>query len=131
MNDAASLSSGREHQDNVPVAVQVENVLGCKWSIQLLQLVAQGCSRPSAILRACPGLSAKVMNERWRMMIRYGIVRRTVFGDRPPIQVEYALTAFGQRFIRILDEVRGLQEDLDNGIIPTCPELQHDGDGGL
>ena len=49
------------------------------------------------------------------MMMRFGIVRRTVFGDRPPIQVEYALTSFGRRFIRILDEVRRLQDDVDNG----------------
>ena len=131
MSDAASLSSERERQDAVPVAVQVENVLGCKWSVRLLQLLAQGCSRPSAILRSCPGLSAKVMNERWRMMIRYGIVQRTVFGDRPPIQVEYALTAFGRRFIRILDEVRRLQDDLDNGTLPRCAGQQRVGDGAL
>ena len=122
MAQAATASSKQEHEGNVPVALQVESVLGCKWSVQVLQLVAQGCSRPSAILRACPGLSAKVMNERWRMMIRYGIVRRTVFGDRPPIQVEYALTSFGERFIRILDEVRLLQDDVDNGSVAICPE---------
>ena len=122
----ATASSKHEHEGNVPVALQVECVLGCKWSIRLLQLVAQGCRRPSAILRACPGLSAKVMNERWRMMIRYGIVRRTVFGDRPPIQVEYALTSFGERFIRILDEVRRLQDDVDGGAVAMDPEPHED-----
>ena len=124
---ATTVPPKQEHEEDVPVVLQVESVLGCKWSIRLLQLVAQGCSRPSAILRACPGLSAKVMNERWRMMIRFGIVRRTVFGDRPPIQVEYALTSFGQRFIRILDEVRRLQDDLDNGTVAICPEQHLDG----
>ena len=123
----AAAPSKPEHHGSAPVALQVESVLGCKWSIQLLQLVAHGCSRPSAILRACPGLSAKVMNERLRMMIRYGIVRRTVFGDRPPIQVEYALTPFGERFTRILDEVQGLQDDVDNGIVAKCPEQGEDG----
>ena len=123
----ATAPSKQEYEEDVPVALQVESVLGCKWSIQLLQLVAQGCSRPSAILRACPGLSAKVMNERWRMMIRFGIVRRTVFGDRPPIQVEYALTSFGKRFIRILDEVHRLQDDLDSGTVAVCPEQHRDG----
>ena len=123
MAQAATTSEKQAHERKVPVVLQVESALGCKWSIRLLQLVAQGCSRPSAILRACPGLSAKVMNERWRMMLRYGIVRRTVFGDRPPIQVEYALTPFGERFIRILDEVRRLQDDIDKGVV--CPE-QHE-----
>ena len=127
MAQPATESSGQEREGNAPVAVQVECVLGCKWSIRLLQLVAQGCSRPSAILRACPGLSAKVMNERWRMMIRYRIVRRTVIGDRPPIQVEYALTPFGQRFTRILDEVRRLQDDVDNGSFAMCPGRREDG----
>ena len=127
MAQTATASSRQEDERKVPVAMQVESVLGCKWSIRLLQLVADGCSRPSAILRACPGLSAKVMNERWRMMMRFGIVRRTVFGDRPPIQVEYALTSFGRRFIRILDEVRRLQDDVDNGNVMTDAKPHPDG----
>ena len=127
MAQPAAASSEQERRTKAPVSLQVECVLGCKWSIRLLQLVAQGCCRPSAVLRACPGLSAKVMNERWRMMIRYGIVRRTVFGDRPPIQVEYALTPFGERFIRILDEVRRLQDDVDSGSFATDPDRREDG----
>ena len=126
MVQPTAVLSGMNNGEDVPVAVQVESVLGCKWSIQLLQLVADGCSRPSAILRACPGLSAKVMNERWRMMVRFGIVRRTVFGERPPIQVEYALTPFGRRFIRILDEVRRLQEDVDDERVAIRPEQRED-----
>jgi DNA-binding HxlR family transcriptional regulator len=54
------------------------------------------------------------MNERWRKMIRLGIVQRTVFGEKPPVEVEYVLTPFGRRFMRILDEVRRLQEAVDN-----------------
>ncbi len=95
-NDAP-FSTPRESKDggSVSVASMVESIVGCKWSVRLLQLCAEGHSRPSAFLRACPGLSAKVMNERWRKMTRFGIVRRTVFGEKPPIQVEYLLTPFG------------------------------------
>jgi DNA-binding HxlR family transcriptional regulator len=93
----------------------VESVVGCKWSVRLLQLCSQGVSRPGALLRACPGLSAKVMNERWRKMVRFGIVRRTVMGESPPLEVEYRLTPFGGRFMRILEEVRRLQEAVDKG----------------
>src|SRR5581483_3402674 len=97
----------------IPVAAMVEEIVGCKWSVRLLRLIAEGCSRPSALQRACPGLSAKVMNERLRKMIGFGIVRRTVFGEKPPVEVAYALTPFGRRFMRILDEVRRLQDSLD------------------
>ena len=100
---------------DVPVAAMVESIVGCKWSVRLLDLVAGGTARPGALLRACPGLSTKVMNERLRKMTRFGILRRTVHGTRPPLEVDYALTPFGLRFLRILAEVRRLQEDVEAG----------------
>jgi DNA-binding HxlR family transcriptional regulator len=57
------------------------------------------------------------MNERWRKMLRFGIVRRRVAGDKPPLTVEYRLTPFGRRFVRILEEVRKLQEAVDLGSV--------------
>jgi len=101
----------------IPVASMVESIVGCKWSVGLLQLLADGCSRPSALLRASTGLSAKVMNERLRKMLRFGIVRRTVFGEKPPVEVDYVLTPFGRRFIGIIEEVRRLQAAVDSGAI--------------
>ncbi len=99
--------------DAVPVAAMVESIVGCKWSVRLLQLAADGHTRPSAMLRASPGLSAKVLNERLRKMLRFGILARTVFGDKPPVEVEYTMTPFGSRFLRILDEVQRLQAAVD------------------
>lgn len=93
-----------------PVAAMVENIIGCKWSVQVLGLIADGVTRPSAVQRACPGLSAKVLNERLRKLLRFGIVSRTVRGDTPPVVVDYRLTPFGRRFLRILEEVRRLEE---------------------
>ncbi len=111
MGVESELQDGRK----IPVASMVESIVGCKWSVRLLQLCAEGHNRPGMVLRACPGLSAKVMNERWRKMIRFGIMRRRVFGLKPPVEVEYQLTAFGRRFLKILDEVRRLQEAVDDG----------------
>jgi DNA-binding HxlR family transcriptional regulator len=99
----------------------VESIVGCKWSVGLLRLLAGGCNRPSSLLRASAGLSAKVMNERLRKMLRFGIARRTVFGEKPPVEVEYILTPFGRRFMGIIEEVRRLQEAVDRGAIPKSP----------
>jgi DNA-binding HxlR family transcriptional regulator len=101
----------------VPVAAMVESVVGCKWSVRLLQLCAEGQRRPSMLLRSCPGLSAKVMNERLRKLTRFGILRRTVFGEKPPVEVEYEFTPFGSRFLGILSEVRRLQDAVDAGAV--------------
>jgi DNA-binding HxlR family transcriptional regulator len=95
----------------------VESIIGCKWSVRLLHLCAEDHHRPSAFLRACPGLSSKVMNERLRKMTRFGILKRTVFGEKTPVEVEYRLTPLGRRFMQIIEEVRRLQETIDHGAV--------------
>lgn len=112
--DPSEPADGASERDrSVPVAAMVESIVGCKWSVRLLQLCSEDRQRPSALVRACPGLSAKVMNERLRKLTRFGIVRRTVRGEKPPVEVEYRLTPFGRRFTRILREVAKLQDALD------------------
>ncbi|MBR9979810.1 MAG: winged helix-turn-helix transcriptional regulator [Desulfatitalea sp.] len=111
----------------VPAASMVEKIVGCKWSVRVLVLIADGCHRPSALLRSCRGLSAKVMNERLRKMIRFGILQRTVLGEKPPIEVEYRLTPFGTRFMRIIEEVRRLQETLDKATTIDTNGSEQDG----
>jgi DNA-binding HxlR family transcriptional regulator len=122
--DLLAAASDSDDGAAIPVAAMVESIVGCKWSVRLLQLCAEGHARPSAFLRACDGLSAKVMNERWRKMLRFGIVSRTVCGVKPPIEVEYQLTPFGRRFLRILDEVRELQEAVDKGALASREHAQ-------
>lgn len=99
----------------VPIAAMVESIVGCKWSLRLLTLLAAGPQRPSAMQRGCPGLSAKVMNERLRKFRRFGLATRTVHGERPPVEVEYALSALGERFVGLLAEVDRLQQELEGG----------------
>jgi len=102
----------------------LESVVGCKWSVRLLDRIAAGTCRPSALLRACPGLSKKVMNERLRKMVRFHILERSVSGSKPPLHVEYRLTAFGRRFLRVLVEVRKLQRAVDTGEFPATRPLR-------
>ena len=56
-------------------------------------------------------------NERLRKPTRFGIVSRTVHGDRPPVEVEYRLMPFGERFVQLIAEIRRLQSDVDHGLI--------------
>lgn len=125
-NSSDSPVSGTADGRSIPVAAMVESIIGCKWSLGILDLLAAGCHRPSALLRASPGLSAKVMNERLQKMMRFGIVNRTVFGEKPPIEVEYLLTPLGRRFMRIVEEVRRLQEAIDRGNLSKSDETEAD-----
>jgi DNA-binding HxlR family transcriptional regulator len=91
----------------------LESIVGCKWSIAILLAIRGGTTRPSALQRALPGLSAKVMNERLAKLQRFAIVERTARGTKPPFEVEYTLTPFGRRFEGLVDEVQRLQGELD------------------
>jgi DNA-binding HxlR family transcriptional regulator len=94
----------------------VEEVIGCKWTVRLLWLLSDGLARPSRLLKACPGLSTKVMNERLRKLTRFGLLDRRVHGEKPPVVVEYRLTPLGRRFMRVLVEVKKLQAALKRGV---------------
>jgi DNA-binding HxlR family transcriptional regulator len=73
------------------------------------------------------------MNERLRKMTRFGILHRTVFGEKPPVEVQYRLTPFGHRFMRIIEEVRRLQEAVDQRSVLETGEVQREeaGNGPL
>lgn len=87
----------------------VEDIVGCKWSLTVLDLVRRGVQRPGAMERTVPGLSTKVLNERLRKLQRFGLLEKTVYPEMPP-RVEYSLTAFGARFAAVLDEIDRLQD---------------------
>jgi DNA-binding HxlR family transcriptional regulator len=90
-------------------ARMVEDIIGCKWSLTVLGLVADGVHRPGAMQRRVPGLTAKVLNERLRKLLRFGIIEREVFAEVPP-RVEYRLTPFGRRFDGVLREIELLDQ---------------------
>lgn len=90
----------------------VESIVGCKWSMSVLDVITQGTHRPGQMQRACDGISTKVLNERLRKLQRFDIIERTVFPETPP-RVEYHLTRFGKRFVPLIDRIRKLQDELD------------------
>jgi DNA-binding HxlR family transcriptional regulator len=96
----------------VSVASMVEDVIGCKWTLHVLAQIRAGVNRPGAIVRSHPGLTTKVLNERLRKLVRFGILKRHSFPEIPP-RVEYELTDIGRRFLPILDSVQELQRQLE------------------
>jgi DNA-binding HxlR family transcriptional regulator len=92
-------------------ARMVETIYGCKWSITLYMLLQEGVNRPGEMVRSVEGLTTKVLNECLRKNIAFGIIARKNFNESPP-RVEYALTPFGLKFVRVLDELEKLQDEI-------------------
>jgi DNA-binding HxlR family transcriptional regulator len=94
------------------VDILLEDVIGCRWTISVLRAVAHGVNRPGALERYIEGISAKVLSDRLRHFTRAGIFERVQFPEIPP-RVEYHLTSFGQKFLRLLKQVEKLQAELN------------------
>ncbi|MEQ1674730.1 MAG: helix-turn-helix domain-containing protein [Candidatus Nitrotoga sp.] len=92
------------------VGQMMESVVGCKWSLSVLDLIRNDVTRPGKMEHAIDGLSAKVLNERLRKLLHFGIIEKRVFAETPP-HVEYHLTKFGSRFVAILDSIHALQNE--------------------
>ena len=99
----------RDVNSQPTVTYIVEHTLGCKWMLEVLRLIRTGVNRPGAMTRSVDGLTTKVLNERLSDLLNFGIVEKISYPEIPP-RVEYTLTDFGQRFIRILDMIDELEQ---------------------
>lgn len=61
------------------------------------------------------GLTTKVLNDCLQRNTKFGILDRITYNEVPP-RVEYKVTPFGTKFIRILDELEKLQSEIESEI---------------
>lgn len=89
---------------------RLEDVVGCKWSAAVLAAIGRDVSRPGQLERFIPGISTKVLNERLRKLLDYGLIARRAFPGRS-LRVEYHLTTTGQKLATIIEQIRDLDEE--------------------
>src|SRR5208337_2076976 len=93
------------------VGRMVERVVGCKWSLTVVDLVQRGIRRPGAMERTVEGLTAKVLNDCLRLLVSYKVLEKRSFPEVPP-RVEYHFTSFGKKFVEILKILDTLESQI-------------------
>jgi len=96
-----------------PVYRQLEEVVGCKWSVAVLKAIADDVSRPGKLERHIEGISKKVLSERLRKLTGYGLLHKQVYAEVPP-RTEYSLTENGKQLICIIEQIRTLDTQIKN-----------------
>src|SRR6476659_2744220 len=82
-----------------PMTMAVE-VLGDRWTLQIVRDLLRGVCRFNDLARGLPGLSRALLSQRLRQMERDGIVeRRIAAGSRLS---EYHLTQAGQELLPVV-----------------------------
>lgn len=71
------------------------DVVGGKWKMHLMWVLAEGPVRFGQIRRKLDGVSEKVLAENLRQLEASGVVHRELYAEVPP-RVEYSLTPLGE-----------------------------------
>nr|WP_157124729.1 helix-turn-helix domain-containing protein [Nocardia pseudovaccinii] len=87
------MSSDADH-DVCGMSVAID-VVGGKWKLHLMWVLAAGPQRFGRIRKLLTGVSEKVLAENLRHLEASGVVHREVFPEVPP-RVEYSLTPLGE-----------------------------------
>lgn len=105
MKSSAVTEAPREYR-------RLEDVLGCKWSVSVLQAIASGVQRPGALERHIAGISTKILSERLRKLESYGLISKSVRATKPP-RTDYTLTTHGAKVVALIAQVRALDDEIN------------------
>jgi DNA-binding HxlR family transcriptional regulator len=83
--------------------------IGDKWSTLILMSLAAQPLRFSAVRRAVPDISKRMLTQTLRSLERDGMISRHVFATKPP-SVEYDLTALGESLLESMGALVGWAE---------------------
>lgn len=113
---------------------KLEDVVGCKWSAAVVGALQRGIVRPGQLERYIPGISTKILNERLRKLLAYGLVTRDDH-SLASLHVEYRLTPTGTKLAGVIEQLHALEEEhrpaLQPGIETNRPVPVSAGGRGL
>ena len=87
---------------------RLEDVVGCKWSAAVVGALQRGVNRPGKLERYIAGISTKVLTERLRRLLEYGLITREERAGTV-LHVEYRLTPTGRKLANIIEQLHALQ----------------------
>lgn len=79
--------------------------IGGKWKSVVLWYLKNNTLRFAELKKHIPDITEKMLSIQLKALEADGLIKREVFGDKPPIRVEYSLTAFGKTLIPALDAI--------------------------
>lgn len=89
----------------------VLDLIGAKWTIQILREVSLGPVRTRRFLRIIPGLSMKSLQERLKALQAAGIIRRIQYDEKLP-HVEHEITDRGRRLFNVLLDLKAIGDEI-------------------
>lgn len=81
------------------------DLVGGKWKTVILYHLKDGKKRYNELRKELFSVTEMTLSLQLKQLEKDGLVSRKVFGEKPPIRVEYSLTDFGKTFIPVLEAI--------------------------
>ena len=79
--------------------------IGGKWKSVVLWYLKNKTLRFAELKKQIPDITEKMLSLQLKALEADGLIKRKVYGVKPPVRVEYSLTEFGKTLIPALDAV--------------------------
>ena len=79
--------------------------IGGKWKSVILIHLARGKKRYNVLKKEIPTITERTLSLQLKELESDGLVSRKVYTSKPPLKVEYDLTAFGKTLIPVLEAI--------------------------
>lgn len=77
-------------------------VIGGKWKTVILYHLMHNTLRYSELRKAMPTVTERTLSLQLKKLESDGIVKRSVFYEKPPLKVEYSLTPLGKTLLPVI-----------------------------
>lgn len=78
------------------------DLVGGKWKAVILYHLQEGSKRFGELHSHLRDATETILSRQLKQLERSGLVSRRVYGSKPPLRSEYALTEFGRSFLPVL-----------------------------
>lgn len=91
---------------NYPCCTSVTmGIIGGKWKTVILFHLIEQPLRYHMLRDKMPTVTERTLSLQLKKLEADGVIQRTVHNSKPPLQVEYALTEFGNTLIPLLQSI--------------------------
>jgi len=81
------------------------DLMGGKWKTVILYHLKERPKRYSEILKEMHTVTEMTLSLQLKKLEKDGLIKRKVFGEKPPVKVIYSLTAFGETIVPVLEAI--------------------------
>ena len=81
------------------------SIIGGKWKTVILYHLMNRTLRYSELRKSMPTVTERTLSLQLKKLENDGLVKRTVYYKKPPLKVEYSLTAFGETLFPVIQSI--------------------------